>query len=248
MFNFDHRFCYALLMTGMLFAFPARGDFKSYQSTPTVDCAANYVRVERAVEFARVGASADLPPLDRRLATLEPHLAKWIQIKNSPAWTEARVNKSLNFRQNPMQKVGEKLTVGDKEFEILARLGQGAEASVYLVETPEGLRSAKVFYNDRKFADHWRTLRAETSMRIPKIFTADTQRKTMLLEHLAVVPIEEIERHHLALGITDLQKADIMARWSREKLRMRGSRSIEPANYNVGYSFRDSDFQMFDPY
>lgn len=242
------RFFYALLIAGVLFAFPAHGDLKSFQPTPKLDCITNFGRVDRAVEFARIGASTDLPPLDPRLSTLDPQLAKWIQIRNSPAWEESRVITTINFEQNPMLKVGEKVTIGTHDFEILARLGQGMAGSVYLVDTPNGIRAAKVFYTDRKFVDNHRAMRAETSMRTPKILSTDIQRKTMLLEHLAVVPIEEIETHSAALGITPPQVAEILSAWTRQKLRMKGSRSVEPQNFNVGYSFKDDEFQMFDPF
>ncbi len=248
MFNFGHRTLYSLLAAGILFTFPAYGDRTGVQSRSKLDCLTSYGRVDRAAEFARIAASTDLPPLDPRLAKLDPPLAKWIQIKNSPAWEESRVINSINFRQNPMLKVGEKLAVGTHRFEILARLGQGAAGSVYLVDTPNGIKAAKVFYTDRKLTDNYRVMTDETSMRTPKILGMDFQRKTMLLEHFAVVPLDEIETHAVTLGITAAKKAEIMAGWSRMKLRMQGSRRIEPQDFNVGYSFSDGEYLMFDPY
>lgn len=231
---------FSVLAGCLMTAWPSFAVQVLYIETPTPMCAREFARAAKKAKFAEVASSPDLPRLHPSLSGLDPRVQRWIRIRNSPAFDREYIA--------PIKKIGEKITLGNGEYEIVARLGQGAEGNVYLVNTHEGVRVAKTFFYDEAFAKNWEYLRTERSMRTPKILKVDISRNTMLLEHLEVIPVQDIELTAETFGITAAQRADILARWAQERRRAAAIRHFAPADYNVGFSFHDDDFQMFDPH
>lgn len=183
---------------------------------------------------------AKFESLDRRLDRLDPRVHQWLTIRNA------------NIPQHhlggaPIKAVGERLAIGVGQYEVLARLGQGGEAVVYVVQTPSGLRVAKVFSDLDTMARNVSALKAEKSLPVPKIYAADPETKTLLMEYFEVLPVSVIEKSAGDFGISLSLRNEILSQWDSEKKRAHRVRSFAPSNVNVGYSFDCRCFKMFDP-
>lgn len=176
------------------------------------------------------------------LSNLHPITQKWLKMRQTSLGTADYKN---------MMALGKIVRINKTNCKIVARLGRGGEADVYLVETPGGLRSLKVFRNRLGplgiEANIQETRRVGAAIQMPKIYEIDLRRGMLLLEYVEGVPLTDIRLHGADLGLTASQQQQIEQRWYEQQYAMERSCDGLCLEGNAIYSFTTDEIRMFDP-
>lgn len=187
---------------------------------------------------ASLVSASDAPTLAKEYG-LHPVVARWL------------VSRSSLFEGILPLSAGDFLRTSKGVFPVLADLGTGQEAQVYLVRMPSGLAVAKVFHLDFLADEGEASLREmrEKGIRGPTLL--GRQDDTLLMEYIEGVPIDEVRDRWRDIGLSSRDRDGILSRYEAAKAgisaRLR-SLSGHPVllDRNVVYSFKDRGFHIID--
>ena len=180
--------------------------------------------------FAALFTKAELPGTDEILMPVR----RWM-----------KENRKRMMDRELSHAVGETVFVVGTEAKIIEVLGKGGEGEVYLVQTPEGLRSLKIFKKPKEMEPQIAELKSDFPIPSPEIFERDPKTGRVLMEYIEGANVDQIAGDWKAMGLTPQEKNAILTAWQRENQRIESLRRSVPG-YNVIYSFRTKKFYRVD--
>lgn len=196
--------------------------------------------------FARLAETLTLP-LKTRLA---PQLqVRGIVDRETKIWLAYRLGspKQVVFERRALEGT---VRVDGHDYNFLAELGTGREATVYLVEGSSGLRVVKA-YSISEPLDVWQSrleLRTEYARKhgfsIPSVVAEDVDSRIQILEYWEGVPINDIESISAQLGLRNSTARSIKDRCLSKYLTRFGTYLVDPNN--IIYSFKNKKCRVID--
>lgn len=188
--------------------------------------------------FARLRPSVQSQGPARELADLHPAVRRWLKLQ-ATAEPTPHIDQIVHI-ENAAEGGAHK---------IIAYLGKGEEASVYLAETPRGLRVLKFFKRPTDLVSNYQKLSQQRgALRTPAVHAVDMNRNIMVLEYAEGLPLDVIKHDYEKLGLTAKEKDRILQEWERAQVTNPELRRPPYLTINVIYNFRDREFQMIDPH
>jgi len=176
--------------------------------------------------------------------TLDPTVQRWLEFKARSLAERARTE-----NRRMQKKAGDVLLVGGQTVRVLAPLGSGVEAEVYLVQTVHGRRTAKVFYDERKMKVNLKAAQHDAEgIAMPQIESVDHSTHTVLMEYIEGIPVIDVLEDSDQIGMSKKDADAILRRFLHEKNAMTPPGRKPPLASNVVYSPKTSRFYVIDPF
>lgn len=171
---------------------------------------------------------------------------RWLRKKKKDFAAQLKVLKRQNdFDSRALNVSGSKIKVNENEYEILLLLGHGGEGAVFLVSTPEGLATAKVFFEKSNIDVNLDLLSKRTALKSPGILDFDRDRRIVLFEYLEGIPLSLLVSEAATLRISKGDAQQILYRFENLSNSNPQLKTIE--KINVIYSFATNSFYIIDP-
>lgn len=208
-------------------------------------------------DIARAFASVWKYLTQKRTPTIpgvsDPVVLKWFGSHEYAATIEAR--RAMGKLPTPTPTT---LNFKGQTLKVILPLGAGSEGAVYLVETPEGVRAAKVLSGldpGRKAESHRNQLGSFklSGFNAPEVLGTDLERSLNLYEYVEGVPLDRVV--DARLGLTGDHLPEILelrekfyAQIRREFPSFYGRLSTGFMDSNLVYSFREHRIYIVDPH
>ncbi len=144
------------------------------------------------------------------------------------------------------REIGDQIIVAGIPTEIVAVLGRGAEAEIYLVKTAEGFRTLKAFFKPEKMKQSLADLKIDFPLPSPTVFKQDAASGLALLEYVEGASVAHVQSDWSKMGLSETELNRILAKWRTEQDRIRAEGKFPPDEFNVVYSFTEDRFFRID--
>jgi hypothetical protein len=175
---------------------------------------------------------------------LDSTVQRWLSLRAREIEKDVRENGRVMIH-----KVGDTFQVAGVNARVIAPLGHGYEAEVYLVETPHGLRSAKIFFNERELPYNVNAVKNQSgSVPMPKIEHVDLDAGAILMEYIEGVPVKDIRNHSAEIGLTQKEADEILRAFKKQTKALTRPGAKPSREADVVYSFKTRMFYLIDPF
>lgn len=159
-----------------------------------------------------------------------------------------RLKPKLRHPLKKHREVGEDLPIGSGKNRITEILGAGWDADVFVIDTPEGPRAAKVYRSVEKFRRdvEWLNELRKQGVAVPEVYSVDEANRTVVMRRVRGIAWEELKKPTAENGLTAAEVEQIRAEMVSQLLGP-DKPSINAISVNIVLDLDTGKFVVIDP-